>query len=178
MLKETLKKSKKNYPKSIHKGNFLYTDGGVFENEPVGMAKALAGVNDSPRYYLLIKPGPRETPEDPFLNKFQNIFSNAIALLNAILQQAQFQDFIMEGIESPLFTITSEDNKLIGDVFSAFSGFLDEKFRHYDYDMGRFEARKQLLKANKDGLIKGELDEEYNRKPINFINKKRTRVIS
>ncbi|UJB73125.1 patatin-like phospholipase family protein (plasmid) [Acaryochloris sp. 'Moss Beach'] len=60
------------FPNSIYQGRFLYTDGGVFENEPVGMAKALASgtaVDDISRYYLLIKPGPRETAEDPFLEK-------------------------------------------------------------------------------------------------------------
>ncbi|UJB73126.1 hypothetical protein HRE53_30915 (plasmid) [Acaryochloris sp. 'Moss Beach'] len=64
----------------------------------------------------------------------------------------------MEDIKSPLLTITSKDNKLIGDVFSAFSGFLDERFREFDYDMGRLEARKQLLLFNEQDKLR-ELNE-------------------
>lgn len=136
-------------PDSVHKGNYLYTDGGVFENEPVGMARALVEdkKDNSTRYYLLVKPGQRKPSKDPFLNQEENLLTTAIALFGAIFQQAQFQDWIMKEIDSPLLTITSDDSELIGDVFSAFSGFLEEKFRAYDYNIGRERAREQLAKA-------------------------------
>jgi predicted acylesterase/phospholipase RssA len=98
-------------PDSVHKGNYLYTDGGVFENEPVGMARALVDHNKDEkdnvtRYYLLVKPGERKPSEDTFLNQKENLLTTAIALFGAIFQQAQFQDWIMERIDSPLLTIT------------------------------------------------------------------------
>lgn len=150
-------------PDSVHKGNYLYTDGGVFENEPVGMARALVDQaqekeDNVTRYYLLVKPGERKASEDPFLNQEQNLLTTAIALFGAIFQQAQFQDWIMEKIDSPeLLTITSNDSELIGDVFSAFSGFLEEKFRAYDYNIGRERARDEL-KATITNLLSYEPD--------------------
>jgi hypothetical protein len=83
--------------------------------------------------------------------------TTAIALFGAIFQQAQFQDWIMERIDSPLLTITSKDSELIGDVFSAFSGFLEEKFRAYDYNIGRERARDEL-KATITNLLSYEPD--------------------
>jgi predicted acylesterase/phospholipase RssA len=151
-------KKEQDTPDSIHKGNYLYTDGGVFENEPVGMARALVDHNQDEndnvtRYYLLVKPGERKPSEDPFLNQEENLLTTAIALFGAIFQQAQFQDWIMKEIDSPLLTITSNDSELIGDVFSAFSGFLEEKFRAYDYNIGRERAREQLKEAHRRGLL-------------------------
>lgn len=150
---------------SIHEGNYLYTDGGVFENEPVGMARALVDHNKDEkdnvtRYYLLVKPGERKPSEDPFLNQEENLLTTAIALFGAIFQQAQFQDWIMKEIDSPLLTITSNDSELIGDVFSAFSGFLEEKFRAYDYNIGRERAREQLKEAHRRGLLSFDPNEQ------------------
>jgi predicted acylesterase/phospholipase RssA len=156
------KKKNDDNPDSVHKGNYLYTDGGVFENEPVGMARALVDHNKDEkdnvtRYYLLVKPGERKPSEDTFLNQKENLLTTAIALFGAIFQQAQFQDWIMERIDSPLLTITSKDSELIGDVFSAFSGFLEEKFRAYDYNIGRERARDEL-KATITNLLSYEPD--------------------
>ena len=156
--RDSKKKNDEN-PDSVHKGNYLYTDGGVFENEPVGMAislidKAPKKEDNVTRYYLLVKPGKREPSQDPFLNQEENLLTTAIALFGAIFQQAQFQDWIMEKIDSPeLLTITSNDSELIGDVFSAFSGFLEEKFRAYDYNIGRERAREQLKEAHRRRLL-------------------------
>jgi hypothetical protein len=152
-------------PDSVHKGNYLYTDGGVFENEPVGMARALVDhsedrKNNVARYYLLVKPGERKPSEDPFLNQEPNLLTTAIALFGAIFQQAQFQDWIMKEIDSPLLTITSNDSELIGDVFSAFSGFLEEKFRAYDYNIGRERAREQLKEAHLRRLLSFDPNEQ------------------
>ena len=44
------------------------------------------------------------------------------ALTGSIFQQARFQDWIIEGLEEPIFSITASNYKLLGDVFSAFSG--------------------------------------------------------
>jgi predicted acylesterase/phospholipase RssA len=143
-------------PDPINEGRYFYTDGGTFENEPLGMAKALINhdqENPEDRYYLLVKPGQRKASKDPFFNQKPNLLTTAIALFGAIFQQAQFQDWIMDDVNSKLLTITSNDDELIGDVFSAFSGFLEEKFRAYDYNIGRENARKQLTIAHEKNLL-------------------------
>jgi hypothetical protein len=40
-------------------------------------------------------------------------------------------------IRHKVLAITSEDSKLLGDIFSAFAGFLEEKYRAFSYIMGR-----------------------------------------
>lgn len=148
--RDSIKKNELN-PDQIHKGRYLYSDGGVFENEPLGMAISLIDpTQEKPedRYFLLVKPGKREASKDPFFNQEPNLLTTALALFGAIFQQAQFQDWIMDYVNSNLLTITSNDDELIGDVFSAFSGFLEEKFRAYDYNIGRENARKRLTEKN------------------------------
>jgi len=141
-------------------GKFLYTDGGVFENEPIGLAHSLLdGPSNAQRYYLLIKPGPKSASVGSISREKEDLLQTIFALVGAILQQAQFQDFVMEGLgkgagmEDRLFTITSEDSILVGDVLSAFSGFLEQKFRAYDYNIGRLAAREQLKVAYANELI-------------------------
>jgi hypothetical protein len=129
-------------------GEYIYTDGGVFENEPIGMAKTLVENIDqlgssSNRYYLYIAPGLRKLSENPFTQKKDADFLViGVALLNSIFQQSRFQDWVMEDMDAPVFSITADE--LIGDVFSAFGGFLEEKFRAYDYNIGRERARYEL----------------------------------
>jgi hypothetical protein len=141
-------------------GDFLYTDGGVFENEPVGLAHSLLNSAANPqRYYLLIKPGPKSASVGSISREKEDLLQTLFALVGAVVQQAQFQDFIMEklgrvaGLGDRLFTITSEDSVLVGDVLSAFSGFLEQKFRAYDYNIGRLAAREQLKVAYENKLI-------------------------
>jgi flagellar biosynthesis/type III secretory pathway chaperone len=149
-------------------GEYLYTDGGVFENEPIGMAKTLVENIDeqdpsSKRYYLYIAPGLRKLPENPFTQKKDDDFLViGVALLNSIFQQSRFQDWVMEEMDAPVFSITATDFELIGDVFSAFAGFLEEKFRAYDYNIGRERARYELSSPNAQSqlqdLIKVKVD--------------------
>lgn len=149
-------------------GDFFYTDGGVFENEPVGMAKALVNPdNQADRSYLLIKPGPRTTGRNLSSGQ-ENFLKTALSLFGAIVQQAQFQDFIMKeiGENNRLYTITSNDKELIGEVLSAFSGFLEQKFRAYDYNIGRENARKQLICASEAKLLSFE---ETQMPPIDWV---------
>ncbi|AFZ24335.1 putative esterase of the alpha-beta hydrolase superfamily [Cylindrospermum stagnale PCC 7417] len=146
---------------------YLYTDGGVFENEPIGMAKILVDKIDhqypsSKRYYLYIAPGQRKLPENPFTQKDDDLLVTGIALLNSIFHQSRFQDWVMEEMDAPVFSITASDFELIGDVFSAFGGFLEEKFRAYDYNIGRERAKFELsdptAQSQLQDLIKNEVD--------------------
>ena len=54
------------------------------------------------------------------------------------------------GDESPIFQITTKNDRLIGELLSAFAGFLDIRFRFYDYNIGRESARKALEKLSID----------------------------
>ncbi len=147
-------------------GEYLYTDGGVFENEPIGMAKILVDKIDhqdpsSKRYYLYIAPGQRKLPKNPFTQKDDDLLVTGIALLNSIFHQSRFQDWVMEDVNAPVFSITASDFELIGDVFSAFGGFLEEKFRAYDYNIGRERAKSELsdptAQSQLQDLIKNEV---------------------
>lgn len=142
-------------------GEFWYTDGGVFENEPIAMARELVEQIDrdsSPtdkRYYLYVAPGARPLPKSPVLDiKGNDFIVIANALAGSIFQQARFSESVMRRIHNPIFSITAKDFQLLGDVFSAFAGFLEEKFRAYDYNIGRELARKDLEEATAQGLLK------------------------
>jgi hypothetical protein len=139
-------------------GKYLYTDGGVFENEPVGMAAGLAkeidkNSVDSERTYLFVAPGKRTIDKDPFLNREDNLLNMAVGLASAIFGQSRFQQWVTEGLEGHLLGVTASDADLIGDVFSAFGGFLEYNFRLYDYNIGRLMARKRLREGKFANLI-------------------------
>ncbi len=144
----------------LYGGNYLYTDGGIFENEPVGMAASLAKEIDekeSPtqRNYLFVAPGKRTIDADPFFNREDNLLAMAIGLASAVFGQSRFQQWVTEGLEGKLLTVTASDALLIGDVFSAFAGFLEFEFRAYDYNIGRRNARQQLRDGQFTNLIGG-----------------------
>jgi hypothetical protein len=84
--------------------NFAYTDGGVFQNEPLGMAKDFVDQidnhqNSDTRFYLFIAPGAKGsaiasaatllTPANA------NLLNFGKGLLGAIYNQARFHDWIM-----------------------------------------------------------------------------------
>jgi hypothetical protein len=105
------------------------------------------------RYYLYVAPGERKLPENPLLQKDVDILKTGGTLIGAIFQQARFQKWIIKGIKRPIFSITANDFQLLGDVFSAFAGFLEEKFRAYDYNIGR-ELTQATLQS-KDSIASG-----------------------
>jgi hypothetical protein len=133
-------------------GRYIYTDGGVFENEPIGLAISLiesiygqGAIMAPDRYFLFIAPGARKASSDPFRStKEADHISVGKALVSAIMGQSRFQDWIKQSRPPKVLAITSEDGKLLGDVFSAFAGFLEEKFRAYDYNIGRQTAQDKL----------------------------------
>jgi len=92
--------------KEPNKKDFAYTDGGIFENEPLGMAISLAKKLDTspqdydPRYYekrffLYVAPGPKSSGVNPKFTAAQATYVNtARALAGAIFTQSRFQDWI------------------------------------------------------------------------------------
>jgi hypothetical protein len=155
---------------SQRNGPVSYTDGGVFENEPIGMAHSILDhPADADRYCLLVKPGPRSV--SPNLSVDEDLLKTLKAVVGAVVQQAQFQDFIMKeaGENNRLMTITSENTVLVGDILSAFSGFLEQKFRAYDYNIGRETARRELSRAAGSGLLRVDPSEPGVMPPIDWV---------
>jgi hypothetical protein len=81
--------------------SFAYTDGGVFENEPLGMAKRLVNQIDQDhlhhdnRFYLYVSPGAKtSTRNQKFSAGTATYINTAVALMEAIFTQARFQDWI------------------------------------------------------------------------------------
>jgi hypothetical protein len=142
----------------LYGGNYLYTDGGVFENEPVGMAADLVRDLDqedaaAARSYLFVAPGKRTIDVDPFFNRDDDLIAMALGLASAVFGESRFQQWITEGLEGQLLSVTASDAQLIGDVFSAFAGFLEYDFRAHDYNVGRVKARQELRDGRFADLI-------------------------
>lgn len=84
---------------------FTYTDGGVFQNEPIGMAKNLVDdidkhLNTESRFYLFVSPSSKDPKAVPN-NHFQSVGADYIGvagrLLASIFEQSRFQDWIEVG---------------------------------------------------------------------------------
>lgn len=80
---------------------FAYTDGGVFQNEPLGMAKNLVDELDQhrdvdSRFYLFVSPSGRSPQRNlAFTAHGAEFLHMAGQLVGSIVEQAQFQDWIM-----------------------------------------------------------------------------------
>ena len=81
--------------------SFSYTDGGTFENEPLGMAKSLVNAIDpthshhDERFYLFVSPGNRAGTSNSVFSEKQADFSGAAKAITAsIFNQARFRDWI------------------------------------------------------------------------------------
>lgn len=79
---------------------FAYTDGGTFQNEPLGLAKNLVDITDQhrdadSRFYLFVSPGMKRGDAD---SRFQATSPDIPAfighLVGAIFHQARFQDWV------------------------------------------------------------------------------------
>ena len=91
-----------------HKKDFAYTDGGVFQNEPLGLAKNLVDLIDRPsegpassyqnadsRFYLYVAPGAKTSGADiSFTADDAQFLPTAQMLVKAVLHQARFQDWV------------------------------------------------------------------------------------
>lgn len=82
-------------------GRFSFTDGGVFNNYPLGMARGLVKTIDkdpldySKRFYFYISPHKKKSSADPKFDadssQIQDVVKN---IATSILGQAQFQDWL------------------------------------------------------------------------------------
>jgi hypothetical protein len=95
-------------PWSIPARDFAYTDGGVFQNEPLGLAKNLVDLIDRPakgsassfqnadsRFYLYVAPGAKTSDANSdFTAASAQLLLTAQTIVKAVLHQARFQDWV------------------------------------------------------------------------------------
>jgi Patatin-like phospholipase len=91
-----------------HEKDFAYTDGGVFQNEPLGLAKNLVDLIDRPaqglassfqnadsRFYLYVAPGAKTSEANKsFSADVARFLPTAQTIVKAIFHQARFQDWV------------------------------------------------------------------------------------
>jgi hypothetical protein len=79
---------------------FSYTDGGTFQNEPLGLAKNLVDLTDNhqnveTRFYLYVAPGVKSSvANSDFTAAGANFRETGLRLISAIFGQARFQDWV------------------------------------------------------------------------------------
>jgi Patatin-like phospholipase len=95
-------------PWSVPAQDFAYTDGGVFQNEPLGLAKNLVDLIDRPakgsassfqnadsRFYLYVAPGAKTSDANRnFTADTAQLLLTAQTIVKAVLHQARFQDWV------------------------------------------------------------------------------------
>lgn len=80
--------------------SFSYTDGGTFQNEPLGLAKDLVDLIDKhldveSRFYLFVAPGAKSSTANSEFNADKaNYRETALRLASSIFEQSRFQDWI------------------------------------------------------------------------------------
>lgn len=80
---------------------FTYTDGGLFQNEPLGMAKDFVdGIDDhrnnESRFYLFVAPGAKSgSRETQFSSSTATVLRTTWRMAMSIFAQSRFQDWIM-----------------------------------------------------------------------------------
>ncbi len=143
---------------------FAYTDGGIFENEPLGMAISLAKKLDTspknydPRYYekrffLYVAPGPKSSTANKDFTAAQAIYVNtARALAGAIFTQSRFQDWIQ----------VSEANESVTE-FDKQAWFLRDLLRENPEKSSEFEAVVEKLLQSLYKNSEQQRDADYKR---------------
>ncbi len=121
---------------------FTYTDGGVLQNEPLGMAKNLVDAidkhwhNDS-RFYLFVSPHGRTSSADSsFCEPNADYFQMMKRLAKVLLGQSEFQDWIT----------AVEMNEQIA--------LMDARARELAEKLRSGEIKSGSLKRTADGLLK------------------------
>ena len=185
------------WPKSLLEKEdyqFLAVDGGVMDNEPLELARQrLAGKNgfnarsphESRRAVLMIDPFPAENTADHIEEESQDdLLSVFKTLFGSLLTQARFKpDELMLAHSSHVYSrylIAPTRRERNGDMaqypiasgtLGGFGGFLSEKFRMHDFQLGRRNCQQFLRRyfaipvqsCHKNPVFKHYPDEELNR---------------
>lgn len=141
---------------------FVSVDGGVANNEPLEIARrALAGdalfnprtAKEACRSIIMVDPFPAE-PLKEFVYEGINLFKIASRLFGSLKEQARFKPEEMELAANPdifsrFMIAPSRDDaprgmELASASVGAFGGFLSEKFRQHDFQLGRANCQSFL----------------------------------
>lgn len=159
---------------------FVAMDGGIANNEPLEVARrALAGkylfnprsADRASRSVIMVDPFPAE-PLKPFTYEGKTLFNMASKLFGSLKEQARFKpEEIMLANDPNIFSrylIAPSRNgaevgqELASSSLGAFGGFISEKFRQHDFQLGRKNAQSFLMKYFYIGvgndLVKDNLD--------------------
>jgi predicted acylesterase/phospholipase RssA len=119
---------------------FVYTDGGVLQNQPLGMAKDLVDKNDhhvnsENRFYLFVSPSPMEGKQDFSLHEADgNVIKVVKRLFDIYTGQSMFRDWIQ----------AQEVNKQI-DVLDARAVGLAQSLATGDIDAATLDRASQQI---------------------------------
>lgn len=142
---------------------FVAMDGGIANNEPLEVARrALArddlfnprSADDAKRSVIMVDPFPAE-PLEPFTYEGKTLFGMASKLFGSLKEQARFKpEEIMLANDPNIFSrylIAPSRNgaevgyELASSSLGAFGGFISEKFRQHDFQLGRKNAQSFLM---------------------------------
>ena len=142
-------------PAGYGQGAAYFVDGGVFDNVPLGLAKALAESSrkpaDSQYHYIYLDPGSRR----PF--NFEEEISGDKSIGFGLKSQLHFiGGAIQTGGEYELYNVLRSDDwsgqgerrillssrhpPITGEFLAHFGAFIDSSFREYDYYAGVYDA--------------------------------------
>jgi hypothetical protein len=143
---------------------FVCADGGVANNEPLEIARrALAGKDlfnprgkdKAHRAVLMVDPFPAEPFKDDFKYEGLNLFKLAARLFGSLKMQARFKPDELEVARNPeiysrFIIAPSREGAVMGHEIAsaslgAFGGFLSEKFRQHDFQLGRKNCQSFLM---------------------------------
>lgn len=158
-----------------HLYSFVYTDGGVFENEPLGLAKDLVDQIDQQhldhdnRFYLYISPGAKSSTVNLNIKADNATYLNTgAALAGAIFTQARFQNWIATSKINEAIRQFERQAKELSDVLlkspqlqTAFSSVADNLLEVL-YTQGTPEEQRQQIMDDRDRL-RQQFTEEYDR---------------
>ena len=105
---------------------FTYTDGGVFQNQPLGMAKNMVDgidqhLDQENRFYLFVSPNAKDTEaSDNFREENADYVHLLLRLISVIFGQAGFQDWITaEGLNDRIKLLDKRADELKGAILAG-----------------------------------------------------------
>ena len=159
---------------------FVCVDGGVANNEPLEIARrALAGddafnprdKNEAHRAVIMVDPFPSDPCVPSFTFEDATLFHTATRLFGSLKEQARFKPDELEMARNPdifsRFMIAptrkgaARGEEIASASLGAFGGFLSEKFRQHDFQLGRRNCQAFLMKyfviGTENPLVKANL---------------------
>jgi hypothetical protein len=164
----------KNFPTHF---NFCTIDGGAINNEPfgevLGILKSRYGQcieNGYPKYgIIMIDPFPDEVDINETYEMPDDLYGVIPQIINSLHEQSKVKkDDLVEASEHPYFrgeifprrwrNFEKDKYPITTGSVSAFGGFLDIKFRHYDFFLARDNARNYFRYYFSFQYYKDEID--------------------